>query len=510
MSTTSNIRLLLLFWFTCCSQLVSAEKTARSDELAALAVTTHFADAKEALAAMVRFPTVANGKSANDQLVAFKDFKRWLNAKCQELNLSYHDYGQTLVVAIGQGPSKLGLITHADVQPANPAMWQQNPFQLDEQTEPGRWYARGSEDDKGPIAAALYALKTLQDNLKQVERVELIIYLAEESDWSALKVYAKEYPQAPINLALDSEFPVVTAEKGWGNLTLGFHASPVTSTADTTRPDIQLIRGGAFSSQIPEQALAVAQSLSPQQKQLIQSRLRQMESHNTVSFTFTDSDELSYITVVGRSAHSSKPHEGINALSHLVHALAIIDWQPSPESALVNFIHNQFALGFNAEAFGTVAFNHPFMGSLTFSPTLLNYQNEQLTLTMNLRIPLGKELATLEQEIRAELSHWQTQTEYPLEIQDLTLSEPYHLPQAPQVQTLLDLYARQMQQSDAAPVAIGGATNARLFPNTVGFGPSFPGEVYSGHSEHEFITAANFRRMLKLYTSAIYELSQHE
>ncbi len=61
---------------------------------------------------------------------------------------------------------------------------------------------------------------------------------------------------------------------------------------------------------------------------------------------------------------------------------------------------------------------------------------------------------------------------------------------------------------DPKPVAIGGGTNSRLFPNAVSFGPAMPGKVYTGHSEHEFITLKQLLLNLQMYTAVLAELAK--
>ena len=58
------------------------------------------------------------------------------------------------------------------------------------------------------------------------------------------------------------------------------------------------------------------------------------------------------------------------------------------------------------------------------------------------------------------------------------------------------------------PVSIGGGTNSRLFPQAVSFGPAMPGAVYSGHSEHEFITHEQLLLNLSMSTAVMVELAK--
>ena len=90
----------------------------------------------------------------------------------------------------------------------------------------------------------------------------------------------------------------------------------------------------------------------------------------------------------------------------------------------------------------------------------------------------------------------------------LVTSDAWVQKSAPQVDTLLGVYAHYTGTKDARPVAIGGSTNSRLFPHAVSFGPGMPGEVYTGHSEHEFITTQQLLLNLQMYTAVLVELAR--
>jgi dipeptidase D len=79
---------------------------------------------------------------------------------------------------------------------------------------------------------------------------------------------------------------------------------------------------------------------------------------------------------------------------------------------------------------------------------------------------------------------------------------------APQIDTLLEVFEHFTKIKNPQPISIGGGTNSRLFPTAVSFGPAMPGEEYTGHSEHEFITADQFILNLKMYTAVLVELSK--
>jgi dipeptidase D len=183
------------------------------------AVTAYRDDVVNTLEKLVSFNTVAVPDVPCEQNPAHIAFKDYLKAEAARLGFDFADHGCIVVIGLGQGDEKVGLIAHGDVQPVDPGKWKKSPFELDRSSEPGRLLARGAEDDKGPIATALYAMKSLKDlQLPLSRRIELYVYMAEESDWAPLEKFVKEHPLPQINVTLDAEYPAVTAEKGYGSV----------------------------------------------------------------------------------------------------------------------------------------------------------------------------------------------------------------------------------------------------------------------------------------------------
>jgi dipeptidase D len=72
---------------------------------------------------------------------------------------------------------------------------------------------------------------------------------------------------------------------------------------------------------------------------------------------------------------------------------------------------------------------------------------------------------------------------------------------------LLNIFRFYTGLRDAQPISIGGGTNARLLPYGVNFGPAMPGQEYTGHSEHEFMTREQFEKNLEMYAAMLVELA---
>ncbi|WDE08288.1 dipeptidase [Thalassomonas viridans] len=473
-----------------------------ADKTARYAAETYYDDMVVSLGELVKFNTVAReGVSVFDNPV-HQAFKAELARQAKELGLDFTDHGAVVVIGLGQGKERLGIVTHGDVQPANPAKWAKSPFELDMASEPGNIIGRGTEDDKGPISSALYAMKAIKDaGISLSKRIELYVYMAEESDWGPLEDFIREHELPGVNITLDSEYPVVTAEKGYGSLKMTFPDKAVTGKS----PYLSRFSGGFFGSQIPEDAVAVIENTDAK---LVKRLKAKAAGYKTLSFDFTAGGQRLTVKASGTSAHSSKPESGVNAITHLADLLADIRWPGNASGALVNFVNDYMGTGLYGEKFGDIAYRDDFMGPLTVQLTVLKQESNGIRLNINLRRPQGKSSEQLDKELRAALDRWQQKNKLTLLDISTWIGEPFVQENAPQTKTLLSVFSHYTGVKKPEPIAIGGSTNSKLFPNAVSFGPSMPGEVYSGHSEHEFISAAQFKLNLKMYTAVMIELAK--
>lgn len=466
------------------------------------AVATYQQAMLDSLRELVKHNTVAEDGVSIDDNRAHVAFKAELKKQAQALGLDYLDDGYVVVIGLGDQKKRVGIITHGDVQPVNPKKWQKSPFELDTTTEPGRLIGRGTEDDKGPISTALYAMKAIKDKkLTLNKRIELYVYMAEESDWEPLKAYIKTHDLPQTNITIDAEYPVVTAEKGYGTVKLVFnkHDKP------TISPYISEFSGGFFGSQIPEDASAIIENANIV---LLQRLMRKARSYQGVSFDLELKDSTLTINALGKSAHSSKPDEGVNAIPYLADLLSSTRWENNGPGTLVNFINDNIGLGLEGKKFGNIAYQDDFMGAMTFSPTVIKQHENNIELNINLRRPQGKSKQQLNDEIHQAVQSWNNKFDAEVIELEHYIGDPFVQKDAPHIDTLLAVFSHFTGIKDAKPIAIGGGTNSRLFPNAVSFGPSMPNNEYTGHSEHEFITMEQFILNLKMYTAALVELAQ--
>ena len=493
--------------------------------LAAGAAARYGTAAIDLLADLVAFRTVAAPPVPNVDLPEFHRLKAYLAGRAGDLGLDCTDHGAAVVIGLGSAPDRLGLLTHADVQPADPVRWGGDPFRLDTVTEPGRLVGRGVEDDKASIATALYAMRGLADRGPvRRRRVELIISMTEESDWTPFREFLRGWRPPPLNVALDGEYPVVTAEKGTGSIRLTLSPEAGREDGGGREPSIARLRGGAFRTQIPGEAEALIERAGPD----LAPRLRAaIDPAWGVTFDFEADAAVGRGGAVGRdgavgrggpggrlrvrahglAAHSSTPHEGRNAITHLAALLGTHRWPPTPGGRMVALINDLVGTGDHAERFGDLPHAHDFMGPLTLALTTLDAGPDgSLTAGLNVRRPVGRSRAEVETAIRAALDGWRERTGARLEA-TVRIGEPYYVESAPHVPILLGVFRHYTGDHAARPIAVGGGTQARLLPNGVNFGPSMPGTVYTGHSDHEFMTAAQLRLNLTMCTAVLAELA---
>jgi dipeptidase D len=481
--------------------LTAAAPSKIATETASYAVATYRGPLVDTLAKLVSFPTVAQDGVAVDKNPHHFAFKQFLKEEAARLGLEYDDYGSVARVSLGQGSERVGVITHGDVQPVDASKWRKSPFELD-RSEKGRLVGRGTEDDKGPIATALYAMKSIKDRgVPLKKRIELYVYMAEESDWDPLVAFLKTHTPPQINITIDADYPVVTAEKGYGSVNAVFPKAPLAAG----QAAVSDFGGGAFGSQIPEDASATIVNATPALQQAIAARAAKQPK--SMRYTYAWDGSTLKVSARGVSAHSSKPEGGVNAISMLADALAVQPWPHTGAGSLVNFLNDMLGTGLYGEKFGKIAYRDKFMGRMTFVPTVIRQKPEGPELNLNLRRPQGKSTAQLTAEVEAALKIWQ-ERHVPLANVRIQIGEPWLQKDAPHVGTLLDVFSHYTGIRNAKPISIGGGTNSRLFPNAVSFGPAMPNVEYTAHSEHEFITEKQLLTNLQMYTAVLVELAR--
>ena len=469
---------------------------------AARAVTAYFDAVVDTLADLVAFRTVVEDGVPNARNPEFLRLKGYLADAAARLGLDFEDYGAALVLGLGRSPDRLGILTHADVRPADAAAWKTDPFTLDRDSEPGRLLGRGVEDDKGAVAAALYSLRALGDEgLPGRRRVELIVSLAEESDWTPFREFLAGWTPPPLNVAFDALYPVVTGEFGAGAIRVTLRDGPGGAGG---APRLASFTGGGYLSQVPGSAEAVVAGADERLSAALE---RDAAGAEAGWFEIDRDGDVIRIRSHGVAAHSSAPWTGRNAITQLAALLGRHPWPPTAAGTMVRFIDDLVGPGHHAERFGDLAYAHEVMGRLTLTfATLTPAAGGGLVAALNVRRPAGRTGPAVEKTVRAALDGWRRQTGLPLDW-NIDIGDPYYVESAPHVPVLLDVFRHYTGRPAPGPISVGGGTQARLLPNGVNFGPAMPDEPYTGHSDHEFMTVDRLRLNLRMYTAVLVDLA---
>ena len=525
------------------AQPVSPEARAVAVELARRAVSVcGLAEAIELTQQMVTFQTVA-AIADNPEL---ERMAAWLESFATDAGLTMRVIGANDAWEIELGGRQAGravaVLTHADVVPVNdpptliepdsvPSGWSVAPFVAE--TRDGRLYGRGTEDDKGPIAASLVALATLADaGLTPRQSLLLVMGTAEEDDWDGMRRYAERAAPITYVISADAEYPVVVAESGfvsWGLAIPMNPPPPVAPRAGRGRrarraaapqeaaPTAVYARGGLFLTQVPDEAELIVVAADPAE---LLSRARTAAEHalarhapdrpgaegitGTAQATEHEGRPAVRLRFHGVSAHSSEPENGLNALWLLADAASELGLADNAIATMLRILHERFS-GDHLGALLGIAHEDATMGPLIVAPTVLRVEDGEVSLRINMRRPRGLDSAQFGARLDEAFARLRATYGEALTVH----SEPYigepHvvLQDGVLVSTLLDIYREHTGQPIAQPLSIRGGTYARLFEGAVSFGPSYPDRPYRGHGadEHIFLDAlgASTRMLMDAY-----------
>jgi succinyl-diaminopimelate desuccinylase len=431
---------------------------------------------KRALVELVRIPSVCDenagehpfGEAVDQALRKALQISRDLGFRTE-----YGDGGYYGFAEVGDGTEMLGILGHLDVVPAAKLEdWKSSPF--DPVEKDGMLYGRGTQDDKGPLLASLFAVKALLDaGVKLNKRVRFIFGTDEETLWRCINRYKENEETPAMGLSPDACFPLIYAEKGLLQLRL----------EGENRTDLRLSGGSAFNA-VPDTMFyddVLQEELAAKLDQL--------------GFAYEWKDDG--IEIRGKAAHAMIPEEGINAIARLCIALCAIGVQ----SKAITFIARQIGEDPNAaRIFGSCS-DEP-SGKLKLNVGMIHLgDKEQISIDMRIPVTVPK------QALVSKLS--EVAAAYGLEYKEFDWLGPLYVPKDhPVIETLLKVYRQLSGDEITEPIASGGATYARAFNNCVAFGALFPGELLTEHEPNERVALSSLYRAMKIYAHAIYQLTR--
>ena len=132
---------------------------------------------------------------------------------------------------------------------------------------------------------------------------------------------------------------------------------------------------------------------------------------------------------------------------------------------------------------------------------IINYNEERIALTINVRYPVTFNLEDILTRIERKILN------NDIELKNLAHDKPlYFSKEHILIKTLQKVY-KENTGFEPELLAIGGGTYAKSISNIVAFGPMFPGSPDLAHQANEYIEIENLIKCAKIYGEAIYELS---
>ncbi len=417
------------------------------------------------------------GKNCNDALIYLLKLGESMGFKTKNID-NYCGY-----IEFGEGEELVGIIGHLDVVPASiDDGWSTPPFSPS--IREGKIFGRGAIDDKGPVIAALYAMKAIKDTIKVSKRIRLILGLNEEKNWKCINYYKQVEEWPSIGFSPDANFPAIYAEKG----ILSIELKNAFSIKDYDILDIDCNNN--------------ALNVVPKYCSIT------LKSHNTINDLTESSNikikKLSSNTIkiesFGVSAHSAHPELGKNAIKILIEFL-INNFEFNS-----NYLTDLYKLGLfdiYSPKFLSDKKIEDESGILTSNVAVLEYKNEKLVIKINLRVPVNTSLNDIKEKYDLLKNNFKT-----LEIKSLEVKEPLYVSKDSYlVKTLVQIYNKKTN-SNKEPIAIGGGTYARAFKNFISYGMTMPGDLDMCHQVDEFVEINKLILSSKIYADAIYELSK--
>ena len=451
------------------------KKLSKGYEKEALNVLTEFVKKKsvyDAESAGPGAPFGAGVKSALDFLAKKgKDYGFKVDAcegYCTEIS-----YGE------GDGP-EIGIYAHSDVVPAS-GKWDFPPFsgKVVGEGKEAKMVSRGASDDKGPLVAALMAIKLLKDNgFIKGFKVRLVSGGDEERGSSCLKAYfdklgkkATDYGFTP-----DADFPLIYGEKGIvrGMFSKMIDLSPIIAMS-----------GGTVSNAVCDSFLVTL----PKDKKLEEA----VKGNKDIDLSSVGDIEI--LTFKGKAAHGSSPEQGDNA------ALKAFDYLGSfYKIAFLKKLADTLR-DYSGKSFGGDSHSDIF-GDSTWNYGVVNYDGNRHLLTSTIDYRFGETA-----DSKKAIANFEKATETNVNV----LSEDAYLlfdKKSPLVSTLMKSYKRTTLRLFDKPFAIGGGTYAKEAKNCVAYGSAFKNHPGNIHSPNEYIYLDDLYKQIAIYADAIYSLGQ--
>lgn len=432
-------------------------------------------------------PGMPFGKNCSDALEYVLNLAKNMGFRAKNID-GYCGY-----VEFGEGEELLGIIGHLDVVPAGDGWTKCEPFSPI--IENNKLYGRGSIDDKGPVVASLYAMKYVMDHMNVNKRVRLILGLNEEVNWKCIDYYKAHEESPTIGFSPDADFPVIYAEKGFLN---SFISQTYYSSSNIKLKSIVCNNAINIVPKIAEATLELADINIEDFKSKFNALVIDYNFH--IDIEQIDGTTVKLISR-GVAAHSAYLDLGVNALSRLIIILNDLLAKYDAKIELFDYFSKRINTTLYGENLGIDVEDES--GKLTLNAANIKFENNEITLGLNLRIPVTIYSAIIKQKLNDSI----------LDYANLNLifsdeKPALYVPKTDELVTALCSIFNEVTGQNADPITCPGATYARAFKNVVSFGCNMPGNIDMCHQADEYINISDLFTSIEIYIRAIKKLTE--
>lgn len=422
---------------------------------------------------LIAIPSVRDLESAGEQAPfgigirkAFDCFMK-IAEKC---GFSVEDCdGYACHAEVGSQKEYVGVLGHLDVVGIlDPENWRTPPYELCREGD--MLCARGVNDDKGPLLAALYAARIVMETGAPLKRsIRVIAGGAEETTWECMEYYFKRNPQPVLGFSPDGNFPIVNGEKGI----------------------------------LKYRLLFPAEEKNPEGSCLIKAlQCRTLENYvcNDLSVCSERNGKEENWHWEGKSALSRNPQRGENSLWQFAEIFAGRNFvQPEMEKA-VRFLKDCLTDDYYGQKSGLYA-EDPVMGTTSVCPTGMELGEEGVTLYLDIRYPK----ATNEETLGCRME--ELAGRYGFRFAPYAGKRLLYVPEDSELICSLKTAYRNVTGEEAFTFTKGGASYARTLDCGVAFGATFEGEDTHPHMANECMSLPSLRKAMEIYCEALWKLA---
>ena len=390
----------------------------------------------------------------------------------------------------GKTEREIGIFVHLDVVHEGAGWSVTDPYMPMEKD--GWLYGRGSADDKGPAAAALYSMGYfISHGVKLNHTIRLYLGCSEERGMEDIEYYTAHFPAPDFSIIPDASFPVCFAEKGI--LEGEFSCS-------TGIGHVVNLTAGTSSNAVPGEAMAELDGVLFKTVKDYVTTLDHCED-----FSVEKDNQRVVIRSVGKSAHAAFPEGSDSAAVKLGQALSQADFLSEEERKRFGFVSQGFA-DYYGEDMG-IAYEDTLSDRLTLVGGTIRTAKGRFIQNFNIRYPVTTDTKAMIEQLKHMGEAYGWRLDWSHDNPPCVIS-----PDSEAVKGLTDI-CRRVLNVDLQPYSMGGGTYARKLPNAVAFGPGIrrqkkpcsPGHG-GGHQPDECVKIENLTNAMEIYIEALQYL----